>query len=68
MMEKIRDAQINPVSHLDWSTHIPPEWVGEAVAFLCGDEGSEFAGTDFSLKTVEGRKRVGLPFENLLDV
>lgn len=67
MMEKIRDAQINPVSHLDWSTHIPPEWVGEAVAFLCGDEGAEFAGTDFSLKTVEGRKRVGLPFENVPD-
>jgi len=61
MMEKIRDAKINPVSHLDWSTHILPEWVGEAVAFLCGKEGVEFAGTDFSLKTSEGRQRVGLP-------
>ena len=60
MMEKIRDSQINPVSQLDWSVHIPPEWPAEAVAFLCGPEGEEFAGTDFSIKTEEGRKRVGL--------
>lgn len=60
MMAKIRDAKINAVSHLDWSAHIPPEWVAKAVAFLCGPEGAEFAGTDFSLKTEEGRARVGL--------
>ncbi len=67
MMEKIRDAQINPVSKLNWDVHIPPEWVGEGVAFLCGEEGAEFAGTDFSLKTAEGRARVGLPSENAPD-
>lgn len=61
MMASIRDAKINAVSHLDWSTHIPVEWVAEAIAFLCGPEGAEFAGTDFSLKTNEGRQRVGLP-------
>ena len=61
MMEKIRDAKINRVSHLDWDVHIPAEWVAEGIAFLCGEEGGEFAGTDFSLKTAEGRKRVGLP-------
>jgi len=64
MMQKIRDAKINPVSNLDWDVHIPPEWVGEGVAFLCGNEGEEFAGTDFSLKTPEGRRRVGLPVTN----
>jgi NAD(P)-dependent dehydrogenase (short-subunit alcohol dehydrogenase family) len=60
MMEKIRDSKMNAISDLDWSTHIPPEWPAEAVAFLCGPEGEEFAGTDFSIKTEEGRKRVGL--------
>ena len=60
MMAKIRKSGINPVSQLDWSTHIPPEWAGKAVAFLCGPEGAAFAGTDFSLKTEEGRERVGL--------
>lgn len=68
MMEKIRDARINPVSDLNWNSHIPPEWVAEGVAFLCGAEGAEFAGTDFSLKTAEGRKRVGLPVENAPDI
>ena len=37
------------------------EWVARAIAFLCGPGGVEFAGGDFSLKTVEGRERVGLP-------
>ncbi len=60
MMASIKESGVNPVSRLDWSTHIPPEWVGKAVAFLCGPEGDEFAGTDFSIKTDEGRARVGL--------
>lgn len=64
MMAKIRASKINAVSNLDWSSHIPPQWVGEAVAFLCGPGGAEFAGTDFSLKTPEGRAKLGLPLES----
>lgn len=60
MMKKIRDADINPVSRLDWSTHIPADWAAQAIVFLCGPEGKQFAGTDFSIKTDEGRKLVGL--------
>lgn len=61
MQKIIRDSAINPVSQLDWSKHIPPEWVAKSIAFLCGPEGREFRGTDFSLKNNEGRERVGLP-------
>lgn len=61
MMATIKESGINPVSQLDWSSHIPAEWAAKAVAFLCGSQGGEFAGTDFSIKTDEGRKRVGLP-------
>lgn len=61
MQVAIRASGINPVSQLDPSAHIPADWVAKAVAFLCGDGGAEFAGTDFSLKTDDGRKRVGLP-------
>jgi NAD(P)-dependent dehydrogenase (short-subunit alcohol dehydrogenase family) len=61
MMARIRDAKINAVSHLDWSTHIPAQWAAKAVAFLCGPGGEEYAGTDFSIKTEEGREKVGLP-------
>lgn len=61
MMAEIKASGINPVSQLDWSTHIPPEWVAQAVAFLCTDAGADFAGTDFSIKTEEGRRLAGLP-------
>jgi len=67
MMEKIRDSKINVVSDLDWNKHIPAAWAGEGVAFLCGPEGQEFAGTDFSIKTAAGRLRVGLPAMNAPD-
>lgn len=63
MMARIRKAKINAVSHLDWSAHIPAEWAAEAVAFLCGPEGREFSGTDFSIKSQEGRARIGLPLD-----
>ncbi|MEL7452037.1 MAG: SDR family oxidoreductase [Pseudomonadota bacterium] len=61
MMSRVASSGINPVSQLNWSSHIPPEWAAEAVAFLCGPGGVEFAGMDFSIKTEEGRRLVGLP-------
>lgn len=60
MMKKIRDAKINVVSNLDWSTHISPESVALGIVYLCGPEGDNYSGTDFSLKTEEGRRLVGL--------
>ena len=61
MQVKIRESGVNPVSKLDPSVHIPADWVAQAIGFLCGPEGGEFAGRDFSLKTNEGRARAGLP-------
>jgi NAD(P)-dependent dehydrogenase (short-subunit alcohol dehydrogenase family) len=61
MQTSIRESGINPVSRMPWSAHIPPEWAAQAIAFLCGPEGGEFAGGDFSLKDDEGRRRAGLP-------
>lgn len=61
MMATIKASGVNPVSQLDWSTHIPPEWAAEAIVFLCGPGGAAYAGTDFALKTDAGRAAVGLP-------
>ena len=61
MQVAIKASGINPVSKLDPSVHIPADWVGKAVVWLCGDGGDEFAGQDFSLKTDENRERLGLP-------
>ena len=60
MMAKIKSSGVNPVSQLDWSVHITPEWVAKTAAYLCQPESDEFLGTDFSIKTEEGRKLVGL--------
>ncbi len=61
MQVSIKASGINPVSQLDPSVHIPADWVAKAIAYLCTDDAAEFAGTDFSLKTDDGRARVGLP-------
>jgi len=61
MQQIIKDSGINPVSQLDWSSHIPAEWVAKAIAYLLSEDAKDLAGDDFSLKNNEGRKRVGLP-------
>jgi NAD(P)-dependent dehydrogenase (short-subunit alcohol dehydrogenase family) len=60
MQQAIKASGINPVSQMDFSQHIPPEWPARAVAWLCTAEAREFDGGDFSLKTEDGRRRVGL--------
>lgn len=60
MQIAIKSSGINPVSQLDPSAHIAPEWVAKAVAWLCTDAALPFAGADFSLKSAEGRRLVGL--------
>jgi NAD(P)-dependent dehydrogenase (short-subunit alcohol dehydrogenase family) len=61
MQEQIRTSGINPVSQLDWSAHIPADWVAKAIAWLATDEADPYLGSDFSLKSNEGRRAVGLP-------
>ncbi len=60
MQVSIKTSGINPVSKLDPSIHISPEWAAKAVAWLCTDEAASFAGTDFPLKTEDARRLVGL--------
>ena len=61
MQRAIRSSGINPVSQLDWETHIPAEGVARAIAWLTTDDARLHDGGDFSLKSDEGRKAVGLP-------
>lgn len=61
MQEQIRASGINPVSQLDWSAHIPAEWVARTIAWLVTPDADSYCGQDFSLKTNEGRRAVGLP-------
>ncbi|MGR3804599.1 SDR family oxidoreductase [Marinibacterium profundimaris] len=61
MQREIKASGLNPVSQLDWEDHIPPEWVAQGLAFLFEPAANDWLGTDFSLKTPEGRAAAGLP-------
>lgn len=61
MQVQIKASGINPVSQMDTDAHIPAEWVAHALAYLAGPDGASYKGTDFSIKTEEGRAAVGLP-------
>lgn len=60
MQKEIKQSGINPVSQLDWSDHIPPEWVAKTLVWMCAPEADEFLGGEISLREDTIRKRVGL--------
>lgn len=60
MQQAIRASGVNPVSQLDWSVHIPPDWPARALLWLCGSEGDAWLGSEVSLRDEEIRRRVGL--------
>ena len=60
MQISIKESGINPVSQLDPSVHISPEWVGRAVVWLCTTAAAEHAGTDVSLRDDDNLRKIGL--------
>ncbi|MEM9355715.1 MAG: SDR family NAD(P)-dependent oxidoreductase [Pseudomonadota bacterium] len=61
MQVAIKASGVNPVSTLEWSDHIPPEWVAQAIVWLSSDTAKDIAGEDFILRDPDNRRRVGLP-------
>ncbi|MFZ5964128.1 SDR family oxidoreductase [Thalassococcus sp. BH17M4-6] len=60
MQEEIKGSGINPVSQLDWSSHIPPDWPAKALVWMCGPEADEWLGAEISLRDEDIRRKVGL--------
>ncbi|MEJ6403167.1 SDR family oxidoreductase [Yoonia sp. 2307UL14-13] len=60
MQREIKASGINPVSQLDWSVHIPPEWPAQALLWMCTPEADAHLGTDVSLREDDIRQKVGL--------
>ena len=60
MQKEIKESGINPVSQLDWSDHIPPEWVAKTLVWMCQPDADDFVGGEISLREETIRKRVGL--------
>lgn len=61
MQVQIKASGINPVSQLDPSVHIPPEWVAKAICWLSTEDAREFDGDDVNLRLEAIMARVGLP-------
>lgn len=68
MQAAIRASGLNPVSRLADSDYIPAEWAAEAVAWLCTRAADPFLGTDFSIKTEEGRRLIGMVKTELREI
>lgn len=60
MQRDIKASGINPVSQLDWSDHIPPEWPARALVWMCSPEADDHLGDDVSLRDEGIRRKVGL--------
>lgn len=60
MQRDIKASGINPVSDLDWSDHVPPEWPAQVLVWMCTDEADSHLGADVSLRDEVVRTAVGL--------
>ncbi|MEQ9693032.1 SDR family oxidoreductase [Shimia sp. SDUM112013] len=60
MQREIKASGVNPVSQLEWSDHIPPEWPAKCLLWMCGPEGDDWLGDEISLRDENIRKAVGL--------
>lgn len=60
MQKEIKTSGINPVSQLDWSDHIPPEWPAQTLAWMCSPDADAWIGQEISLRDETIRRRVGL--------
>ncbi len=60
MQRDIKASGINPVSRLDWSDHISPNWPARALLWMCTPEADDFLGREVSLKDEVIRRRIGL--------
>jgi NAD(P)-dependent dehydrogenase (short-subunit alcohol dehydrogenase family) len=60
MQREIKASGINPVSQLDWSDHIPPDWPARTLVWMCGDAADRWLGDEISLREPGIRSAVGL--------
>ncbi len=60
MQREIKVSGINPISQLDWTDHIPPEWPAKTLAWMCSADADDWVGQEISLREDAIRKRVGL--------
>ncbi|MDA7428320.1 SDR family NAD(P)-dependent oxidoreductase [Primorskyibacter aestuariivivens] len=60
MQREIKASGINPVSKLEWSDHIPPDWPAKALLWMCSEAADAHLGTELSLRDENWRRELGL--------
>lgn len=60
MQAAIRTSGVNPVSQLDWSAHVPPDWPARALLWMCSDDADDYRGSEVALREPLIRARLGL--------
>ncbi|MFT6223350.1 MAG: NAD(P)-dependent dehydrogenase (short-subunit alcohol dehydrogenase family) [Paracoccaceae bacterium] len=60
MQQEIKTSGINPISQLDWSVHIPPDWPAKTLLWMCSPQTDAWLGGEISLRDPDIRKAVGL--------
>ena len=60
MQRDIKASGINPVSQLEWSDHVPPEWPAQTLVWMCTADADGYLGSDVSLRDPAIRAAVGL--------
>ena len=60
MQREIKASGINPVSKLDWSEHVPPDWPAKALLWMATRDADDYLGEEISLREPWIRQRLGL--------
>lgn len=60
MQRQVKESGVNPVSQLPWEAHIPPEWPGRALLWMCSGDSDSYLGQVVSLSDPGVRARIGL--------
>jgi NAD(P)-dependent dehydrogenase (short-subunit alcohol dehydrogenase family) len=60
MQRVIKASGVNPVSQLDPSAHISPDWAAKALVWMCSPQADAWLGRDVSLREEAVRRAVGL--------
>ncbi len=60
MQKEIKTSGINPISKLEWTDHIPPEWPAKCLVWMCSSEADPYLGEELSLREESLRRKLGL--------
>lgn len=60
MQRVIKASGVGPVAQLEWSDHIPPEWVGKTLLWMCSEAADAHLGEELTLRDEGLRAKVGL--------